>query len=101
MSDTTFHGWTVETDDERNVVTMTKPSDHPSAKNGRLLVRVTGGKDTPPEITRAVAERDALAEDVRTASPDDRATWQARRDDAHQKVKELRAANRPNAESEG
>jgi hypothetical protein len=90
MADTTFHGWTVDADEDGNVVTLTKPSEHPSAKNGVLLVRTRGGNGTPHAITRATAERDALAEDVRTASPDDLGEWQDRHEAAHAKVKRLR-----------
>lgn len=93
---TTFHGWTVVSDEAANQVLFTKP--HQDAPDGMLRVSVRAGADTPHQLVRALGARNALAEDARLAPEDERDLRQARLDAAGQHARQLREALRPTPE---
>ena len=90
---TTFHGWSVVSDETANRVDLTKP--HSDAPDGLLRVSVRAGADTPHHLVRAIGARNALAEDARLAPDDERDLWNARLDAASQHVRNLREQLRP------
>jgi hypothetical protein len=82
-----FNGWSVEyteRSDGKHEFLFLKASE--AGKNGKLTVWATTGAGTDPEIAYLVGKRDALAEDVRVSSPDDRDAATQRFDAAHRDV---------------
>jgi hypothetical protein len=76
-----FHGWTVERNagpNGRHEFLFRK--DHPEGKDGKLTVWSTGGDGADPMIAYLAGKRDALAEDIRVSTEDDKTLWQERFD---------------------
>jgi hypothetical protein len=82
-----FHGWTVERNagpNGRHEFLFRK--DHPEGKDGKLTVWSTGGDGADPMIAYLAGKRDALAEDIRVSTEDDRALWQERFDAVNREI---------------
>jgi hypothetical protein len=82
-----FDGWTVEyadRSDGKHQFLFTKPSE--DGKDGKLTVWSSIGADGDPEIAYLAGKRDALAEDVRVAHPDDADAATQRFNAAHRDV---------------